>query len=143
MLFYVPSTNSRPVALPLIEFRVPAGFPSPAADYVEKRIDINDLLIKNPSFTFFAYADGDSMTPSIQDGDLMVVDRKAEQNSGCVVLASVNNNFCVKRLFRWPDGSVELRPENPKYESIHLPSEYEGDFEIFGKVIFSIHNLQK
>jgi len=127
------------IPLPLVRMPIPAGFPSPAADYVETRIDLQKELIKHPSFTFFAYAEGDSMFPEIQDGDLMVIDRKIQQPNGSIVLASVNNSFCVKRLQRWPDGSIELRSDNPKYESIHLPSEFEGNFEIFGRVIWSIH----
>lgn len=122
---------------------IPAGFPSPAADYVETRIDLHKELINHPSFTFFAYAEGDSMFPEIQDGDLMVIDRKVDQPNGCIVLASVNNSFCVKQLFRWPDGSLELRSLNVRFESIHLPDDYEGDFEIFGRVIWTCRNLQK
>jgi DNA polymerase V len=143
MRFYLPVESPPRVAIPLLKFKFPAGFPSPAADYVETRIDLNKLLIKHPSFTFFAYAEGDSMFPVIQDGNLLVVDRKAKQPNGCVVLASVNNTFCVKRLYRFPDGSVELRPQNPAHESIHLPSEFEGEFEIFGRVIKAIQDLEK
>jgi len=143
MRFYVPAENPQSVPIQLLNFKIPAGFPSPAADYVETRIDLNKLLIKNPSFTFFAYAEGDSMFPLIQDDNLLVVDRKVDQPNGCVVLASVNNTFCVKRFFKYQDGSIELRPDNPKHESIHLPSDFEGDFEIFGKVIKAIQDLEK
>lgn len=143
MLLYYPAESSIKIQLPLVRMPIPAGFPSPAADYVETRIDLQKELIKNPSFTFFAYAEGDSMFPVIRDGDLMVIDRKIEQPDGSIVLASVNDSFCVKRLQRWPDGSLELRSDNPKYESIHLPSEFEGNFQIFGRVIWSIHNTVK
>ena len=143
MRFFLPAENPPLTLVPLLKFKFPAGFPSPAADYVETRIDLNKLLIKHPSFTFFAYAEGDSMFPLIQDGNLLVVDRKAKQPNGCVVLASVNNTFCVKRLFRFPDGSIELRSDNPARESIHLPSEFEGEFEIFGRVIKAIQDLEK
>jgi DNA polymerase V len=143
MDLYLPAGSAPPLLIPLLRFRFPAGFPSPAADYVETRIDLNKLLIKNPSFTFFAYAEGDSMFPLIQDGNLLVIDRKAKQPNGCVVLASVNNTFCVKKLYRFPDGSIELRPHNPVHESIHLPSEFEGEFEIFGRVVKAIQDLEK
>lgn len=143
MILYSPSEIPLEVRLPFIRIPIPAGFPSPAADYVETRIDLQKELIAHPSFTFFAYAEGDSMFPEIRDGDLMVVDRKVEQPDGSIVLAAVNNEFCVKRLYRWPDGSIELRSDNPRFESIHLPSEFEGDFEIFGRVIWSIHNAAK
>ncbi len=143
MRFYFPQINPIPFTAPLISFRVPAGFPSPAADYVETRIDLNKLLVKNPSFTFYAYAEGDSMFPRIQDGNLLVIDRKVEQPNGCIVLASVNNTFCVKQLYKFRDGSIELRPYNDKFESIHLPSEFEGDFEIFGRVTKAVQDLEK
>jgi len=129
--------------IPFIDFMVPAGFPSPATDDIETRIDFSDLMIQNPAFTFFAYAEGDSMTPDIQDGNLLVIDRKVDQPNGCIVLALVNNTFCVKQLFRYGDGSIELRPTNDKYKSIHLPSEFEGDFEIFGRVIKVVRDLLK
>lgn len=141
--FYIPTFRTAELSLPLVKMPIPAGFPSPAADYIETRIDLQKELIKHPSFTFFAYAEGDSMFPEIQDGDLMVVDRKVDLPDGCIILASVNNSFCVKRIYRWPDGSIELRSENPKYESINLPSEFEGDFEIFGRVIWAVHNTTK
>ena len=120
--------------IPLISFKVSAGFPSPAADYVETRIDLNKELIKNPAFTFFFFAEGDSMEPVIRDGSLLIVDRKVEKSEGCVVVASINQEYCVKYFFQYPDGSVELRAENPKYKSIYLSDEFEGEFEIFGCV---------
>ena len=135
--------TSSKAPIPFVDFRFPAGFPSPATDYVETRIDFNDLMIQNPAFTFFAYAEGESMTPDIQDGNLLVIDRKVDQPNGCIVLASVNNTFCVKQLFRYRDGSIELRPTNDKYNSIHLPAEFEGDFEIFGRVIKVVRDLLK
>jgi len=140
---FLPSERLPIIIIPFVDFKIPAGFPSPATDYVETRIDFSDLMIQNPAFTFFAYAEGDSMTPDIQDGSLLVIDRKVDQPNGCIVLASVNNTFCVKQLFRYGDGSIELRPTNDKYKSIHLPSEFEGDFEIFGRVIKVVRDLLK
>ncbi len=132
----LPVESPRPLKIPLINFKVSAGFPSPAADYVESRIDLNQELIKNPAFTFFFYAEGDSMAPVIADGALLVVDRKVERTEGCVVVASINQEYCVKYFFQYPDGSIELRPENLKYKSIFLSDEFEGEFEIFGCVIW-------
>lgn len=143
MKFYVPIQPLSSLEIPLLKFKFPAGFPSPAADYVETRIDLNKHLLKNPSFTFFAYAEGNSMFPMIQDGNMLIVDRKVEQPDGCVVLASVNNEFCVKHLYRFPDGSIELRPHNLKYASIHLPEEFEGEFQIFGRVLKAIQDLEQ
>ena len=143
MDLYYPTEKPAPLALPLVNFKIPAGFPSPAADYVETRIDLNKYLVKNPSFTFYARVEGDSMVPLMQDGDLALIDKKAGQPNGCIVLASVNNKYCFKQLYRFPDGSIELRPENAEHESIHLPSEFEGEFEIFGRVLYTIRDLAK
>lgn len=143
MDLYLPAEHPKPLKLPLIEFKIPAGFPSPAADYVETRIDLNTHLVKNPSFTFYARAEGDSMFPLVQDGDLVLIDKKVAQPNGCIVLASVNNKYCLKHLYRFPDGSIELRPQNPAYEAIHLSSEFEGEFEIFGRVLYSIKDHSK
>ena len=132
----LPVESPPPLSIPLVNFKVSAGFPSPAADYVESRIDLNRELIKNPAFTFFFYAEGDSMAPVIADGALLIVDRKIERTEGCVVVASINQEYCVKYFFQYPDGSIELRPENPTYKSMYLSDEFEGEFEIFGCVIW-------
>ena len=124
--------------IPRLGFKVPAGFPSPATDYIESRIDLNRELIQNPTFTFYMYAEGNSMAPVINDGALLVVDRKLEPTEGCTVVASVNQEYCVKYFFKYPDGSIELRPENPECSSIFLADDFEGEFEIFGCVTYFI-----
>lgn len=143
MQLFVPVENPAPLSLPLISNRIAAGFPSPATDYIETRIDLNHELIKNPSFTFYAVAEGDSMEPEIRNGDLLIVDRKVPTPNGCVVLASINSEFCVKRLHRYPDGSLELRSDNSNYSPINLSCEFEGEFEIFGRVIKAVHDFLK
>jgi DNA polymerase V len=116
--------------------RVPAGFPSPAQDYLAKRIDLNEHLVHHPGSTFFVQVVGDSMFPEISDGDMVVVDRSAEITNGCIVLASIDNEYCIKRYYKRPDGGIELVPTNKKYESVNLPDECV--FEIFGKVTSTI-----
>lgn len=138
-----PFLYPTPLSLRLVANRIAAGFPSPATDYVETRIDLNQELIKNPLATFFAFAEGDSMDPEIRSGDLLVIDRKVPTPNGCIVLASVNREYCVKRLHKYPDGSLELRSDNPKYKPINLSCEFEGEFEIFGRVIKAVHDLEK
>ncbi|MGI8811275.1 MAG: LexA family protein [Pyrinomonadaceae bacterium] len=139
MELYYPTILPPTVEIPLISFKIPAGFPSPAADYRETRIDLNKELLKNPAFTYFFYADGNSMEPVIRHGALLIVDRRVEPADGCIVLASVDNEFCVKYFYSHPDGSIELRPHNPEYKSIQLADSFEGDFEIFGCVIYSVN----
>lgn len=138
MNLHQPVDFPTPLEIPLISFKVPAGFPSPATDYIETRIDLNRDLIPNPAFTFYFYAEGDSMEPEISDGSLLIVDRKIDPTDGCVVVASINQEYCVKYFFPYKDGSIELRPANPEHRSIHLSDSFEGEFEIFGCVTYFI-----
>ena len=81
--------------------RIPAGFPSPADEYAESTLDLNTYLIRNKVSTFFFRVIGDSMTgANIHDGDLLVVDRSIEPKHGHIVLAVINNEHTVKRLYR-------------------------------------------
>jgi len=100
---------------------VEAGFPSPAEDHIEKTLDINELLIEHPAATFFVRVAGDSMIgASIQDGDILVVDRSKKPVDGHIVIALVNGEYTVKRL-SIKDSVIELCPENPLYSLIQLP----------------------
>jgi DNA polymerase V len=117
-------------------WRVPAGFPSPAEDYVEGRIDLNRDLIRHPLATFYIRVDGDSMAPAIQPGALLLVDRMVEAKEGDVVIARVGDELCVKRLHLEEDGRIRLLPENDSYSPIVITGEV--DFEVWGRVMYSI-----
>jgi DNA polymerase V len=121
---------------PVMAFPVSAGFPSPADDYIEGRIDLNQHLIRHPAATFFVRVSGDSMTGAgIQNGDLLIVDRAAECVSGCIVVARLESEFTLKRVRREGD-RVFLMPENEHYQPIEVT---EGsDFEIWGRVVGSV-----
>lgn len=107
-------------ALPLGTDKVSAGFPSPAADYEDNRLDINDYLVRNPVATFFFPVQGDSMQGAeIFDGDILVVDRSVEPAHGHIVVAFVSGERLVKRLHK-RDGRVALVAENPKYPTIDV-----------------------
>jgi DNA polymerase V len=100
---------------------VEAGFPSPAEDHIEKILDINDLLIEHPAATFFVRVGSDSMIgASIQDGDILVVDRSKTPVDNDTVIALVNGEYTVKRL-SIKQGVIELYPENPLYYPILVP----------------------
>jgi len=88
--------------------RVPAGFPSPAEDYIEGSIDLSRDLIKHRLSTFYIRVIGDSMEPLIHSNDLLVVDRMPETNDKDIVVARFGNDLCVKRLRILNDGSVWL-----------------------------------
>ncbi|OIN99588.1 MAG: hypothetical protein AUJ49_10920 [Desulfovibrionaceae bacterium CG1_02_65_16] len=125
--------------LPLLLAGVQAGFPSPADDFIDKRLDLNEHLIAHPAATFFVRAVGDSMLGAgIHDGDLLVVDRAVEACAGRVVIAAIGGELTVKRLTRKGDRML-LCPANPDYPSFDV-SERE-DFEIWGVVTHVIHKV--
>ena len=120
---------------------VVAGFPSPAEQYLEPPLDLNELLIKRPAATYFVRVEGDSMIDAgIHDGDLLVVDRSLRPASGDVIIASVDGDFTVKTFRRDKDG-VRLEPANPAYPIIYIKKGQELDY--FGKVTACIHQFTK
>ena len=132
-----PQRTSR--QLPLAGERVAAGFPSPAEDYVDVGIDLNDQLIRHPTSTFFLRVSGDSMTgDGIHDGDLLVVDRSLDPHPGRVVVAVLDGGFTLKRLVRH-HGRLRLEAANPNYPPLDLESC--NDVQIWGVAIHVIHPL--
>ena len=116
---------------------VKAGFPSPAEQYMEPPLDLNQLLVKRPAATYFVRVEGDSMCgASINDGDLLVVDRSLTPADGDIIIAAVDGEFTVKRLRKNP---YSLEPANPAYPVIRLEPGQELD--CFGKVTAVIHRL--
>ena len=126
-------------ALPLYACAVQAGFPSPADDYMEGKLDLNKHLIKHPAATFFVKAAGESMIKAgIHPGDILVVDRSLEAQSGKIVIAAVDGQLTVKRLHRSARG-VYLVPENDGFEEIKL--EEENEVVIWGVVTSVVHEV--
>ena len=110
--------------LPLYETRVPAGFPSPAEEYLGDTMDLNEYLLKNPTASFFAKVEGDSMIDAgIFAGDLVVVDRSLTAKDNDIVIAAVNNEFTIKRLSL--KNQISLVPANIDYQTIVLSGENE------------------
>jgi DNA polymerase V len=132
---YLPERRTR-WSRPLIMYRVSAGFPSPAEDYIEGRIDLNHDLIKHPLSTFYIRVAGDSMTPLIEPGALLLVDRMVETKDDDVVIARINDELCVKKLRIEEGGGIWLLPENQMYAPIQITEEM--DFEVWGRVMYSI-----
>ncbi len=121
----------------LLRRAVPAGFPSPADDFVEQRISLDEHLIGRRESTFFMRVAGDSMHGlGIFDGDLLVVDRAVQATSGSVVIAVVDGEFTVKQLLNMPNGPV-LRAAHPDYPDMHIRPEQ--DFSIWGVVSWNVH----
>lgn len=118
---------------------VVAGFPSPAEQYQEPPLDLNEFLVKRPAATFFVRVQGSSMIGAgINDGDLLVVDRSLRPASGDVIIACVDGDFTVKTYRRDKDG-VRLEPANPDFPVIRIKPGQELDY--FGKVTASIHRF--
>ena len=116
-----------------------AGFPSPAADHAQKRIDLNEHLIRNKEATFLFRVRGDSMTGvGIFEGDTLLVDRSIEPRHNAIVLAVLNNEFTVKRLYR-RGGVVKLVSENPIYPPIQI--KHGEELSVWGVVTFNLHKL--
>lgn len=132
-----PAPGAAAIARPLLASRVEAGFPSPADDYVERTLDLNEELIARPAATFFLRAGGRSMQGAgIHDGDLLIVDRSITPDVGMVVVAVVDGEFTVKRLARSSDGMV-LAAEHPGYAPI--PIGPDTDVRAWGVVTWVIH----
>ena len=121
---------------PLFASPVPAGFPSPADDYIERSLDLNEHLIKHPAATFFVRASGDSMVGSIHSGDLLVVDRAKEAANGSIVIAVIDGELTVKRLCK-RGNSISLESDNPSYAPLAVNEE--SDVAIWGVVTNVIH----
>ncbi len=136
LLAFEPRTS---LALPLALSRISAGFPSPADDYVDRGLDLNEHLILHPESTFFLRVRGDSMTGAgIHDGDILIVDRSVQPVSGHVVVAVVSGELMVKRL-KFSTAGMALVPEHPDYSPISVTTEM--DFEVWGVVRHVIHSL--
>jgi len=147
-----PDSSSSPVQIllpgsiaptcltPLYSHSISAGFPSPADDYIEDRLDLNELLIENKAATFFLRVKGDSMiNAGIHHGDIIVVDRSLQPVHRAIVVAVVDGELTVKRLIIF-GRTTELHAENPKYAPIRLQEGQE--LIIWGVVTSSVHQLR-
>jgi DNA polymerase V len=127
------------ITVPLYLCLVSAGFPSPASDYVESNIDLNDWLIRNKLATYIVRVEGDSMSGEIHPDDRLIVDRSIEPRHKDVVIACVDGEMLVKRLIV-EDGKLFLVAENPQYPVIELNDDKE--LVIWGVATHSIHRLR-
>ena len=135
----LPAQTLSQLNIPLFNGKVSAGFPSPADDYIEKTLDLNDLLIKKPAATFFVRAEGESMLGAgIHPNDILVVDRSLEPVVGKIVICALNGELTVKRL-KSTGKEITLGAENPAYADI-IVQEY-VELVIWGVVTNVIHPL--
>lgn len=128
------------IELPFFSTKISAGFPSPAEDFIEKKLDLNEYLIKNPSATFFIKVSGHSMkNAGIFDGDILVVDRSIEPSDNKIVIGVVNGEFTVKRLTK-ENNKLYLMPENPDFKPLEINESM--DVSVWGVVTYTIHKTR-
>jgi DNA polymerase V len=135
---YYPDLTSN-CECPLFVVPVTAGFPSPAEDYIEGKLDLNKYLITHPAATFFVRVTGESMIDAgIHPGDILIVDRALEPADKNVVIAVIDGEFMVKRI-RMVQSKIFLMPENKNFKPLEI--ENEMNFEVWGVVTNVIHQL--
>ncbi|WP_376750210.1 translesion error-prone DNA polymerase V autoproteolytic subunit [Atlantibacter hermannii] len=138
MLLINTKNNPERLSIPLFLERCAAGFPSPAQDYVEAELDLNEYCIRHPAATFFVRASGNSMNDlGLKDGDLLVVDRSLRPEHGDIVIAEVDGGFTVKQLLTRP--TLALQPMNPAYSVIYPDPD---TLFIFGVVTHFVHTTR-
>ncbi|MAV93942.1 MAG: peptidase S24 [Candidatus Marinimicrobia bacterium] len=134
------ASNQSKLSINLYSSSIEAGFPSPADDHLDISLDLNKYLIKHPASTFYIYVKGDSMIDEgIHCGDIMIVDRSLEAKSNDIIVAVINGEFTVKKLFKKKD-KLFLIPANKKYGLISITDEM--DFQIWGIVTHTIHHCR-
>jgi DNA polymerase V len=127
------------LALPMAGSKIAAGFPSAAEDFIEGKLDLNDILVKRPTATFYVRVSGESMlNAGIFPGDILVVDRGENPKHGHVVVAVINGEMTVKRLYR-KGKTIRLDAENPAYPNIEIQAE--TDLIIWGVVRANVHQF--
>jgi len=137
--WYLPDPLAAELPLPMAEAGVSAGFPSPAGDYIELKIDLNTELVPRPSSTFYARVKGQSMKDiGITDGDILVIDKSLEPRDGDTVVCYIDGGFTVKNI-SIKDKKVCLLPANPRYPVIEISPD--DEFIVWGVVTYNIQNL--
>jgi DNA polymerase V len=134
--FYSAETTTK-LKIPLFESGVSAGFPSPADDYLDLPIDLNEFLIKHPAATFYVRVKGNSMEGAgIRNGDLLIVDRAEEPRNKSIVLGIIDGEFTVKRIKK-KGSDLYLMPDNPEFKPIKIDNNM--DFQVWGVVTYVVH----
>lgn len=136
--FFIPDLEN-PIELPYISSGIKAGFPSPAADFDESKISLDNVLVKNKEATFYAKASGNSMTGAgIDDGDILVIDRSLEPQNNKIAICFIDGEFTVKRI-KIEGHNVFLMPENSNYKPIQISEE--NDLIVWGIVTYVIKKV--
>ena len=138
LVFFTPS-QERPTGLPLANSAVSAGFPSPADDFKELRISLDQEVVKNEEATFYARVAGQSMQGAgLDDGDLLVIDRSKEPEDNAIAVCFIEGEFTVKRL-KVEASCIYLMPENPNYKPIKVTEDQQ--LIIWGVVTYVVKKI--
>lgn len=138
LIMYRPDFGTA-LALPLHHSVLPAGFPSPADDYLETRLDLNKHLVNNTSATFFAKVRGHSMEDAgIHEGDIIIVDRSKEVRNNDIAVCVINGEFTVKRIC-FDGDHITLKPETESKTFQPLKITESDQFMVWGVVTYIIH----
>jgi|TARA_B100001248_G_scaffold126955_1_gene95158 DNA polymerase V len=133
------SMDEKVLDIPFYQSNVPAGFPSPAEDFMDLDLNLQEYLVQHPSATFCVRVTGDSMqNAGICSGDVMVVDRALEPQNNTIVLAILDGEFTVKRIQK-KGQELYLKPENSKFKPIQITEEM--NFQVWGVVTHIIHKI--
>ena len=133
------SIDEKVLDIPFYQSNVPAGFPSPAEDFMDLDLNLQEYLVQHPSATFCVRVTGDSMqNAGIYSGDVMVVDRALEPQNNTIVLAILDGEFTVKRIQK-KGQELYLKPENSKFKPIQINEEM--NFQVWGVVTHIIHKI--
>jgi len=136
--FFIPDFENA-LELPFVSSGIKAGFPSPASDFDESKISLDNVLVKNREATFYAKASGSSMIGAgIDDGDILVIDRSLEPQNNKIAVCLIDGEFTVKRI-RIEKDCVYLMPENKNYQPIKVTDE--NELIIWGIVTYVIKNI--
>ena len=133
------SVGEKTIDVPFYQSNVPAGFPSPAENFMDLDLSLQDYLVQNPSATFCVRVTGDSMkNAGISSGDVMIIDRALEPKNNTIVLAVLDGEFTVKRIQKKAD-ELFLKPENKDFKAIQITEEM--NFQVWGVVTHIIHKV--
>ena len=136
----IPFEKRTSLKLPLVSASVEAGFPSPADNHLERGIDLNEELIRNPAATFYVRVKGESMRDAgIHPGDILIIDRSVTPADRQIVVAMIDGEFTVKR-FRKRNAKITLEAENPAFQPIKIGENQE--LTIWGAVTYIIHQAR-
>lgn len=126
--------------LPFFSAKISAGFPSPADDHVERKLDLHELLVEHEAATFFVEVEGTSMVDAnIHPGDILIVDKALTPKNNSIIIAILNGEFTVKRI-KIDGKTITLMPENNSYAPLRITEDM--DFEIWGVVTYTIHDVR-